>query len=84
MAVQLAHTGSGDTSHRAVTAGVNNGAVAWYLFSCATQSTLCAAGAMVVLRVVGEIDLGAAPVVQAALGRASPRTRFISSRIWPR
>jgi hypothetical protein len=37
-----------------------------------------------VLRVVGEIDLGAAPVVQAALGRASPRTRFISSRIWPR
>jgi anti-sigma B factor antagonist len=66
VAVQLAHTGSG-TSPRAVTAGDISGAAAWCSVFCATRSVLCAAGEIVVLRVVGEVDLRTVAVVQAAL-----------------
>jgi anti-anti-sigma factor len=60
------HTGSRDTPHRAATAGDTNGPGC--SLSCAARSMLCAAGEIVVLRVVGEVDLCTLPVLRAALG----------------
>jgi anti-anti-sigma factor len=63
------HTGSRETPYRAVTAGDINGPAAGCSLSCTTRSLLCAAGEVVVLRVVGEVDLCTVAVLRAALGK---------------
>jgi anti-anti-sigma factor len=70
VAAQPMHTRSGDTLYRAVTVGDVNCPSAGCSLSCTTRSMLCAAGEMVVLRVVGEVDLCTVAVLQAALGKA--------------
>lgn len=68
MSVRPERTGSGDLPDRAVTVGVINDPAAWCSFCCSTESWLCAAGEIIVLRVKGEVDLCSLPILQAALG----------------
>jgi anti-anti-sigma factor len=68
MSVQPGHIGSGDLPHRAVTISVVNDPAAWCFFCCTTESLLCTAGEVIVLRVEGEVDLCTLPILQAAVG----------------
>lgn len=62
MVGQLFHTGSGAIPVTSAIPAVR--------LSCTTQSLLCPAGEITVLRVAGEVDLGTLPILQAALDYA--------------
>jgi len=62
MSVQPEHTGSGETLHPDI-----DGLAAGSLLSGAIESSQCAAGEIIVVRVVGEVDLCTIPILQAAL-----------------
>lgn len=62
MSVQPEHTGSGETLYPDI-----DGLAAGSLLSCAIESSQCAAGEIIVVRVVGEVDLCTIPILQAAL-----------------
>lgn len=62
MSAQPEHTGSGEALHPDI-----DGLAAGTLLSGAIESSQCAAGDVIVVRVVGEVDLGTIPILQAAL-----------------
>jgi hypothetical protein len=62
MSVQPEHTGSGETLHPDI-----DGLAAGSLLSCAIESSQCAAGEIIVVRVWGEVDLCTLPILNAAL-----------------
>jgi len=62
MSAQPEHTGSGETLHPDI-----DGLAAGSLLSGAIESSQCAEGDVIVVRVVGEVDLGTIPILQAAL-----------------
>lgn len=70
MSGQPKHPASEDILHRAATIGDINEPAGWGSFCCTTESLLCAAGEIIVLRVEGEIDLCTLPILQAALGES--------------
>lgn len=68
MLAQAEHIGSGDTSHRAAAIDDVNDPAAWCSFCWTTEPVFCAGGEIIVLRVVGEVDMCALSILQAALG----------------
>ncbi len=66
MSVQPEHTGSGDIPNRATIIDTS-GPADWGALSCNTESLLCSAGEIIVLRVGGEVDLCTVPILRAAL-----------------
>lgn len=62
MSVQPEHAESGETLHPDI-----HGSAADSLLSGAIESSQCAAGEIIVVRVVGEVDLCTIPILQAAL-----------------
>lgn len=68
MSAQAERIGSGDTSHRAAAIRNVNDPAAWCSFCWTTESVFCAAGEIIVLRVVGEVDMCTRSILQAALG----------------
>lgn len=63
-------TRSADNPHQAVTTDDFNDPAAGCSFSCTTESLPDAAGELVVLQVVGDVDLGTVPILQVALGES--------------
>ncbi|MCU1609753.1 MAG: hypothetical protein QOH09_2821 [Pseudonocardiales bacterium] len=66
-------TRSEDIPHRAATIADANDPATWRSFSCTTESVLCAADEIIVLRVEGDVDLCTLPILQAALGEGLDR-----------
>ena len=62
MSVQPEHTGAGETLHPDI-----HDSAAESLLSGAIESSQCAAGEIIVVRVVGEVDLWTIPILAAAL-----------------
>lgn len=66
MSVQPEHAGSGNILNRVAIVDTA-GPAAWCALSCTTESLLCSAGEIIVLRVGGEVDLCTLPILRAAL-----------------
>jgi uncharacterized protein (UPF0218 family) len=76
-------TRSEDIPHRAATIADANDPATWRSFSCTTESVLCAADEIIVLRVEGDVDLCTLPILQAALGEGLDRYPAHLTSIWP-
>lgn len=83
MSVQSEHPASGDLPHRAATIGDINDPAGWGSFCGATQSLLCAAGEIMVVRVTGKVDLSTFRFCRPRSAKVSPTTPPVSSSIWP-
>jgi anti-anti-sigma factor len=65
MSLQPKHTGSKDAPRLPI--DDIDGSAAWCFFSCTTESLQCAAGEVIVLRVMGEVDQCTIPILHTAL-----------------